>query len=155
LLFEGTKYSGFIEQVNAIGELLELKSYYNGFLEGDMIGYYSSGIKRSFRPYRKGKKHGEHFGYYEDGSKQFHYLFENGKSEGNHLEWFKDGAVFKDLNYKNGRPFGSQKVWRSDGKIRSNYVIRENGKRYGLMGIKRCTKLDTEEEKFDPYKGND
>jgi hypothetical protein len=153
LLFAGVKYSGFMEKVNSRGELIEVTSYFEGFLEGDMLGYYPSGRKRYIRPYRNGKKQGAHFGYYVNGAKQFHYIFEKGKSEGNHLVWFKDGSVFKDLNYKNGRPFGSQKVWRRDGKIRSNYVIRENGRRYGLMGIKRCTKLDTEKEEFDPYEG--
>ena len=50
--------------------------------------------------------------------------------------------LMQDRNYVNGKAMGAQKVWRKDGKIRANFVIRENGKKYGLMGMKRCTKID-------------
>ncbi len=56
-----------------------------------------------------------------------------------------------EINYLNGKPFGSTKIWRKDGKLRSNFVIRENGRRYGLAGIKRCTKINIKEEIIDPY----
>ena len=41
-----------------------------------------------------------------------------------------------------------------DGKYRSNYVITENGRKYGLVGLKRCKKIDGETENIDPYTGS-
>ena len=81
------------------------------------------------------------------------YHFKNGMNVGNHKEWYQDGSPLQDRNYANGQPMGSQKVWRRDGKIRANFVIRENGKKYGLMGMKRCTKIDTKKQTLEPYKG--
>ena len=70
---------------------------------------------------------------------------------GKHIQWYDSGQIYSEINYLNGKPFGSTKVWRKDGKLRSNFVIRENGRRYGLAGIKRCTKIDTEKQIIEPY----
>ena len=59
--------------------------------------------------------------------------------------------MFSEINYLKGKPFGLTRVWRKDGKLRSNFVIRENGRRYGLAGIKRCTKIDTKKQILEPY----
>ena len=43
-------------------------------------------------------------------------------------------------------------MWRPDGKYRANYVVRENGRSYGLTGLKRCKKIDGKNEVIDPVK---
>lgn len=151
LLFSMEPYSGYVTVFDRDANLINKKSYLDGEQEGVSEAYYANGKLRYSRPYKKGKKDGEHIGWFGDGKKKFHYVFQHGLNEGNHKEWYADGSLAKDFNYQSGRPFGSQKVWRRDGKIRANYVIRENGKRYGLMGIKRCTKLDGETQEIDPY----
>ena len=146
-------FSGYVVQTNEKNVLLNKIPFYEGLQEGDMLGYYGDGTKRHHRPYLHGKKHGTHLGWYPDGSLKFEYHFKNGMNVGNHKEWYRDGSPLQDRNYVNGQAMGSQKVWRRDGKIRANFVIRENGKKYGLMGMKRCTKIDTKKQILDPYKG--
>lgn len=153
LHYEGRPYSGYIIEYFANKNIRSKKGFNNGLLEGNSILYFPNGNQESKRPYKNGEKHGEHFGWYKDGQMKFHYNFVKGLSEGNHKDWYPDGNLFKDFNYKKGKPFGAQKVWRKDGKIRANYVIRENGKKYGLSGLKRCAKIDTKNQNIDPYKG--
>ncbi len=153
LIYEKEPYSGYAIKDDIHNTILEKARYENGLLHGDVIGYYSNGNVKQIRPYVNGQKHGLHIGWYANGNIRFHYSFENGLGMDNHKEWYENGAPMMDLNYKNGKQFGAQKMWRKDGKLRSNYVVRENGRRYGLMGIKRCTKLDGDEEKIDPYTG--
>ena len=153
LQYKDQLFSGYILSYYENG-IKSRTGYLNGRKEGKSVGFYRNGSNRFERTYRDGKKDGIHQGWFENSKLKFQYRFEDGLSIGNHKEWYSDGSLFKDLNYRDGRPFGAQRVWRSDGKMRANYVIRENGKRYGLMGIKRCTKLDGEKEDFDPYKGD-
>lgn len=146
-------FSGYIISKHENGELAIKKCYYNGLLEGEWLTYFENGEIASKRPYHKGKKHGIHEGYYENGQQKFSYHFEHGLSQGTHLVWYENGQLAKELNYKDGYELGSQKVWRTDGKMRSNYVVRENGRRYGMIGLKRCKKLDSESGEIEPYKG--
>jgi len=155
ILLDGVLYSGYLMSYSVDQVLINKRGYYQGKLEGRSTSYYQSGALRDNRPYKNGKKHGEHKGWYENGQLKFHYFFEDGLSVGNHKVWYKNGSPFKDMNYKKGRPFGSQKVWRSDGKVRANYVIRENGRKYGLAGLKRCTKIDSDTKIIDPYTGKE
>ena len=148
----GKLFSGYIVQKNKKKVLLSKTPFYLGLQEGNMLGYYDSGKKRHQRPYLHGKKHGVHLGWYSNGVLKFKYHFENGKNVGNHKEWYPDGSPMQDRNYVNGKAMGAQKVWRKDGKIRANFVIRENGKKYGLMGMKRCTKVDAKKQMLEPYK---
>ncbi|MEQ9377497.1 MAG: hypothetical protein RIG68_20085 [Imperialibacter sp.] len=148
LHYEGGLFSGYLVEYYPGGTLKSKSAYSEGLLESVSYGYYPTGEVMYVRPYVKGEKHGTHTGYYPDGSLKFQYHFVTGKSAGNHQEWYQSGLLAKDLNYVDGQPFGSQKMWRPDGKIRSNYVIREDGRRYGLVGVKRCKNIDTELEQI-------
>ena len=152
-LYADTLLSGFVTEHYANGVLKSRVGFYDGLKEGAAFWFYPSGDTAVVRKYRNGEKHGEHLGWYQNGQLKFQYFFENGLSTGRHKTWYVDGSPAKDQNYKAGREFGSQKVYRPDGKLRSNYVVRENGRKYGLVGLKRCAKLDSETGDFDPYKG--
>jgi len=145
---EAGLFSGYLVEYYPGGTLKTKSAYSDGLLESVSYGYYSTGEVMYVRPYVKGEKHGRHTGYYRDGSLKFLYHFAEGRSVGNHREWYHGGLLAQDLNYLDGQPFGPQKMWRPDGKIRSNYVIREDGRRYGLVGIKRCKNIDTEKEQI-------
>ncbi len=152
-LLDDKLFSGYIISKQENGGAAFKKSFYNGLLEGEWTTYFKNGKIGSKRRYHKGEKHGIHEGFYENGKQKFSYHFEHGLSEGTHRFWYESGQLAKELNFKEGYEFGSQKVWRADGKMRSNYVVRENGRRYGMIGLKRCKKLDSESEIIEPYKG--
>lgn len=153
ILFKGQPFSGYLIEKYPSETIALKKGYFEGKQNGIMTAFYENGDIRYIRPYRNGEKHGIHVGFHRNGVKAFEYYFVNGFSEGNHKEWFASGQLATNMNYVNGKEFGKQQAWRPDGKVRSNYIVRENGRRYGLMGIKRCTKLDGVTQTVDPYKG--
>ena len=142
-------FSGSIIDYFSNGQINTERNYRDGKQHGKSMAYYENGVMAYLRPYNNGEKHGVHSGWYSDGKLKYQYTFTNGLSEGTHSEWYSDGNLFKQMNYTNGFEFGSQKVWRKDRKLRANYVVRENGRKYGLPGIKRCTNIDTRAETFD------
>ena len=150
LLYGGNRFSGYLVARYPEGTIKSRSAYLDGMQELESIGYYPTGEILFTRHYVRGEKNGEHLGFFPDGSLRFQYFFETGKGVGNHREWYENGQLAKDLNYVAGQPFGPQKMWRPDGKIRSNYVIREDGRRYGLVGLKRCKNMDTEKEEIAP-----
>ena len=152
--FNGIPFSGYLIFRNRNDSVSLKKGYVDGKLNGITRAYYENGAIGYIRPYLNGEKHGLHKGFYSNGEKKFQYYFEYGFSEGNHLEWYESGQKSADMNYVKGKEFGKQQAWRPDGKLRSNYIVRENGRVYGLQGIKRCTKLDGATQEIDPYKGN-
>lgn len=154
MLYNDLPFTGLALSYSYEDKLSEQARYKDGKMDGDLIGYFPNGRIKYIRPYKNGQKHGIHIGWHLNGNIRFYYIFEYGLSEGNHKEWYENGDLMQDLNYVKGKPLGPQKVWRTDGKMRANYVVKENGRRYGLMGIKRCTKLDGDEEKIDPFKNN-
>ena len=154
LFLDSILYSGYLVSYYPDGSLKSKKGVYHGKFEGDYISYYPSGQIYTLRPYHVGEKHGEHLGYFENGKLRFQYIFVNGLSEGTHRTWFENGDLKMEMNYENGKERGLQRVWRPDGKMRSNYVVRENGRKYGMLGLKRCAKVDSETGDIDPYRGN-
>ncbi|MFT6881701.1 MAG: antitoxin component YwqK of YwqJK toxin-antitoxin module [Marinoscillum sp.] len=148
--FEGTPFSGHVVEYYENGELKSDVSFLNGLRQSVSKGYHPNGVLAYERLYKVGEKHGNHVGFYESGAKQFEYHFDHGVNIGTHTEWYESGQVSTLFNYENGQPFGLQQTYRSDGKLRSNYVIREDGRRYGLVGIKRCKNIDTEDEQIKP-----
>ncbi|MBU2914919.1 toxin-antitoxin system YwqK family antitoxin [Reichenbachiella agariperforans] len=146
-------FSGYAFELYENGEIKKESSYYEGKLEGNMIGYYSTGDTAYVRPYHLGEKQGDHLGFYPDGRPKFSYQFEQGLSEGIHRAWYPTGLLKMELNYQNGKEAGLQRVWRMDGKLKSNYVVKDNGRKYGMLGLKRCSKIDSETQNIDPYLG--
>ncbi|REE05598.1 toxin-antitoxin system YwqK family antitoxin [Marinoscillum furvescens] len=148
VLLKEAPFSGYLVSYYPDATMKKKSGYLNGLKEGPSWTFHPDGSIRSRRTYLAGEKHGTHRGYHENGARQFKYHFENGLSVGTHEEWYDDGSPARLMNYVEGRPFGTQKVWRPDGKLRSNYVVREDGRRYGLVGIKRCKNIDTEAERI-------
>lgn len=153
MLLDSVPFSGYLFSNYPNGQLKSIKGFYQGKQEADAWMYYPDGKIFSQRPYRAGEKHGKHLGYYSNGQMKFQYYFEKGFGQGTHFEWYEDGSPRREMNYKDGKEFGAQKMWRTDGKLRSNYVVRENGRQYGMLGLKRCTKIDSESGDIEPYEG--
>lgn len=155
MLYDGLPFSGTVVLSDDSGRVAERKQYLKGLLHGVHEGFYPSGQHSFRRPYVAGEKHGAHQGWYADGQLRFAYYFEHGLSEGHHQEWYPDGSIYRDMHYENGRERGAQKMYRPDGKLRSNYVVKSNGRRYGLVGSKRCKNIDTENERIKELKPED
>ncbi|MCI5057712.1 MAG: hypothetical protein MRY83_16475 [Flavobacteriales bacterium] len=136
--YNDVPFSGHLMTYHENDSLKLDESYFQGHKENTSKRYYSNGALQYSRTYRDGEKHGVHKGWHPNGQIKYEMTFVHGFSEGKHEHWYSSGQPYKVQHYHNGREFGSQKVWRPDGKIRANYVIRENGKKYGLMGLKRC-----------------
>lgn len=153
--YRNQPFAGYLEEHWPNGNTKSIKAYFNGYLDGDYRTCYPNGQKSEVRSYRQGRKDGRHLGYFPDGQQKFEYCFRDGKAVGTHKHWYSDGSQFKIENYDDsGHPFGLQQVWRPDGKLRSNFVVKEDGRSYGLVGLKRCTKIDSETKNMDPYAGN-
>lgn len=148
LIFGQSPFSGYLTEYYETGQLKSKKGYLNGWLQGESTAYYADGAVKEQRYYTNGEKDGRHVGYYESGAPRFELFFEEGQNVGNHKTWYENGQIAQDLNYVDGQPFGAQRVWRPDGKLRSNYVVREDGRRYGLVGLKRCKNIDVENEQI-------
>ncbi len=153
LSVDGVPFSGYLVLKDEMGRVQSKRGCLKGKLEGEWTTYYANGKIKSRRPYHIGLKQGNHMGYYPDGQVKFCYYFEKGLAEGTHRTWYRDGSLATELNYANGHELGSQKVWRSDGKLKSNYVVKENGRQYGMLGLKRCAKIDSETGYIQPYNG--
>lgn len=146
----GRKFTGQSVSFHDNATVASRTTYSRGQLDGVSYLYYENGNLKERRYYRKGEKHGVHQGFFKNGQRSFIYRFCNGVSVGNHKAWYESGLLSHEFNFVNGQPRGVQRVWRPDGKLRSNYVIREDGRRYGLVGIKRCKNIDANAEKITP-----
>ncbi|MCV9388580.1 toxin-antitoxin system YwqK family antitoxin [Reichenbachiella ulvae] len=154
-LFRGLPLSGYLLEHDQSGILRSRRGYFDGFLEGDYLLFYPSGDTAEWRNYSQGRKHGRHVGFHSNGNQKFEFFFDKGKAIGTHRQWYADGTSYMLENYNDaGKPFGLQRVWRPDGKLRSNFVVKEDGRSYGLVGLKRCTKIDSETKYIDPYEGS-
>lgn len=155
LFYDGKPFSGTVVEHDDSGGVVTKTSYYEGLKHGPHLGYYPDGSPMFERPYYRGEKHGVHRAWHLNGELKFDFYFQHGLSEGNHRQWYEDGTLYSNMNYLHGRESGSQKVYRPDGKLRANYVVRENGRKYGLVGLKRCKNLDTEKETFNVLKASE
>ena len=145
-----TLYSGTVITRYENSLVQNSSSYYEGKQEGYSIGFYINRDTAFVRTYRSGKKHGVHRAWYPNRQLKFKYHFSEGFNVGNHREWYKTGQIFTSKNYIKGKEQGQQRVWRLDGKLRANYVVRENGRKYGVTGMKRCKNLNTKLEIIEP-----
>lgn len=155
LNLSGKPYSGFLITKYSNGLIESKIGYYDGLMQGPHIKFFPSGDTAILRYYHLGEKQGMHQAWYENHQLRFQYFFDKGLSVGNHKSWYENGNLCMDMNYVEGQELGSQKMFRSDGKFRSNYVVRENGRKYGLVGLKRCAKIDGDTGDFDPYKSTE
>jgi len=152
VLYHGEPFNGRLQTFHANDQLASEKYYQQGVLHGMSIKLSSQGDTLEKRLYNHAEKHGNHRGWFANGQLKFHYYFEQGYAEGKQLEWYASGQPFKIQHFEKGRERGSQKVFREDGKLRANYVVRENGRKYGLMGVKRCKNIDLDSNRLAELK---
>lgn len=146
LFYKKEPYSGIVNSFYKTGELKAKSVYFKGKRNGFYNGWYENGDVFFERFYKNGFKYGEHKGWYKNGQLSFVYYFnELGEYNGEIKEWYENGQLLRAFNYVKGREEGNQKMWQPNGKIRANYVTK-NGERFGLIGLKKCYTINTENE---------
>ena len=140
LYYQAKKYSGYAYQLYDARDTALLFGYVDGLEAGAIKKWYPNRQLQELRYYAAGKKNGVHTGWWENGNKKFEFTIVDDFYEGNFKEWNHTGRLIKDFNYVHGQEQGSEKLWWDDGNIRANYVI-DNGKKYGLVGLKICRNL--------------
>lgn len=140
--FLDEKYTGWVYRYEKNSILISKTGYYQGLQQDTLYKYHPTGEIAEKRPYHQGKKHGIHEGWYPDGSISFRYEFVLGSTEGVQKKWRPSGMLAFVRNYQDGRMLGLQQGWLPNGKIRCNYHIKENGKKYGLLGVNDCVSVE-------------
>ncbi|MGY3793039.1 toxin-antitoxin system YwqK family antitoxin [Aquimarina sp. 433] len=148
LQYKGTPFSGIITSSDSVYKITTKISYLAGKKHGEEIKTYDNTTLAEKRFYQHGKKTDTHKGWWKNGQLKFQYEFNNqGEYHGKVAEWYQNGQQSKVFHFINGKEDGSQKMWSSNGKIRANYVAK-NGERYGLIGLKKCYTVSTNDETY-------
>jgi len=140
--FQEEPYTGWIHDYSSDNKLLRKTGFYQGLQQDTLYKYHPNGAIAEKRLYHMGKKHGKHVGWYPDGSVSFQYEFVHGLTEGEQKKWRSSGALAFVRNYSKGKMMGLQQGWLANGEIRSNYFIKPNGKKYGLLGVNNCVSVE-------------
>lgn len=146
LYYQDKPYSGIVKEFYEENTLKSESEYYQGKRHGRFFGYYPNKNKWFERFYKKGIKTGTHKGWFDNGLQMFEYqLNDKGVYDGSLKDWHYNGQLAKHFNFKDGKEIGSQKMWKLNGKIRANFYT-VNGERHGLIGLKNCVSVLTEEK---------
>ncbi len=147
LFYKNLPFNGTLKFFDEINQTHNESNYLEGKKHGEERKYYLNDSLSEVRFYKKGLKVGVHKSWWKNGNKKFEYSYNDlGTYDGPFNEWYKNGQAAKAFNYKNGKESGVQKMWLLNGKIRANYTVL-NGERFGLIGLKKCYTVKTNEDK--------
>ncbi len=145
LLLDDHPYSGIVNEFYPDKNLKSKSEYYQGKRHGYYFGWYRNRNRWFERFYTNGIKTGTHLGWFENKQQLFQYQFNNnGMYNGAVKDWHKNGVLAKHFNFKDGKEAGSQRMWEVDEIIRANFYT-VNGERHGLIGLKNCGSVVTNE----------
>ena len=148
LFYKNVEFTGKMYHFDKLNQTHDTTSYVSGKKDGREIKKYKDQSVAQERFYHKGLKIGIHKGNWENGTPKFEYHYnKNGVYHGDFKEWYSNGQLVKEFHYINGKEDGTQKMWQPDGKIRANYVVKD-GERFGLIGLKKCFTVSTNNEKI-------
>jgi len=147
LYYNDTPFSGTIKKFDDVNQTKNSTHYLKGKKEGEERKLFLNDSLAEIRFYKNGFKVGIHKSWFENGQQKFEYPYSNsGFYSGTMKEWYPNGQLVRAFNYVNGKESGSQKMWLSNGNIRANYTV-VNGERFGLIGLKKCYSINTNDEK--------
>ena len=132
-----TKKGSVFDQYNGLkyyyDDNLNLESEYylkNGLLHGQMIEYYTNGLKKTVSNWSNGEQNGKTTNYDSLGRISTEYFIYNEMLNGIRKE-YEDGILVREVNVKNNLDEGLEKTFHLNGKLRS-CVILSAGKRNGV-----------------------
>lgn len=147
VLYKDVPFSGIIKSFDAVNRTNNSTIYVKGKKNGVEEKRFLNDAIAEQRFYIAGLKSGIHKGWWKNGKLKFEYHFDNkGFYNGTVKEWYQNGQLVKEFNYVNGKEKGSQKMWLINGNIKANYTV-VNGDRFGLIGLKKCFTVKTNNEK--------
>lgn len=147
LYYNNAPFNGIIKSFNAVNQTKNSANYVSGKKEGAERKLYINDSLAELRFYKRGLKVGIHKSWRENGQQKFEYPYnEVGVYHGAIREWYPNGQLVREFNYENGKESGTQKMWLANGNIRANYTVI-NGERFGLIGLKKCYSVKTNDEK--------
>ena len=147
LYYNDAPFNGTLKSFNKVNQTKNTVNYLNGKKEGEERKLFQNDSLAELRFYKNGLKVGLHKAWRESGQQLFEYPYSNqGVYHGTIKEWYANGQLVREFNYINGKEVGSQKMWLSNGNIRANYTV-VNGERFGLIGLKKCYSVKTNNEK--------
>ncbi len=88
----------------------------NGFLDGNTVLYYASGLKKEVRSYREGKKHGLWKTWNESGGQTAEASFMDGEKDGAWSVWDDQGIKRYEMFYRKGQKSGTWIIRDETGK---------------------------------------
>ncbi len=136
-------FTGQVRQYFLNGAIKSMTNYRNGLKEGEALKFFEHGAIAERRYYNNNEKSGTHMGWWPSGVARFKISYLNGLYHGKYEAWFKNGARYKLFHYNAGEEAGSQQMWKEDGTFRANFYV-ENGRRFGLIGLKQCKSVENE-----------
>lgn len=147
LYYNNAPFNGTLKSFDAVNQTNNTASFLEGKKEGEERKYFLNDSLAELRYYKKGLKIGKHKSWRTNGKQKFEYPYNNkGVYHGTIKEWYPNGQLVREFNYVDGKESGSQKMWLSNGNIKANYRV-VNGERFGLIGLKKCYSVKTNDEK--------
>ena len=146
LFYKDKFFSGTLKSFDEINQTNNRANYLNGKKHGEERKYFLNDSLAEIRFYDNGLKIGIHKSWRIDGRPKFEYSYQDGVYHGMMKEWYSNGQLVKEFNYVKGKESGTQRMWLSNGNIKANYTV-VNGERFGLIGLKKCYTVKTDESK--------
>jgi antitoxin component YwqK of YwqJK toxin-antitoxin module len=147
VLYDDVPFSGIIKNFDEVNQTNNSAVYVDGKKNGVEEKRFLNDAIAEQRFYKGGLKSGIHKGWWKNGILKFEYHFdEKGIYNGTVKDWYQNGQLVKEFNYVNGKEKGNQKMWLINGNIKANYTV-VNGDRFGLIGLKKCFTVKTNNEK--------
>jgi len=147
VLYNDVPFSGIIKSFDEVNQTNNSTVYVDGKKDGVEEKRFLNEAIAEQRFYTDGLKSGIHKSWWKNGVLKFEYHFDNkGFYNGTVKDWYQNGQLVKEFNYVNGKEKGRQKMWLINGNIQANYTL-VNGDRFGLIGLKKCFTVKTNNEK--------
>jgi antitoxin component YwqK of YwqJK toxin-antitoxin module len=147
VFYEKAPFLGIIKNFDEVNQTNNRAMYVDGKKDGVEEKRFLNEAIAEQRFYTDGLKSGIHKSWWKNGVLKFEYHFDNkGFYNGTVKDWYQNGQLVKEFNYVNGKEKGPQKMWLINGNIKANYTV-VNGDRFGLIGLKKCFTVKTNNEK--------
>ena len=147
LFYNHLLFNGVLKSFDEVNQTYNVTSYVSGKKDGEERKLFQNDSLAEIRFYKEGKKVGIHKSWFENGQQKFEYPYnQKGFYQGALKEWFPNGQLIREFNYVDGKESGTQKMWLENGNIKANYTVVD-GERFGLIGLKKCYSVNTNDEK--------
>lgn len=129
---ENTPFTGIATSYYNSGQLEELYSLENGFLNGDKIFYFEDGKIEYKSTYKKGKQTGVATSYYENGNPESIFNYDDeGRWHGKIQNYYEDNTLKSEGEYISGVPVGKVYWYYESGSIQKEYAYNDEGEYHG------------------------